>query len=378
MVCVDDSVGGDFQIVSMEALFKLLRIGLGTEAEVSVPEGADWPALVALATKQGVAAVAYDGLQKCYEADPRLTLPIDLDQKMVKYDWFGSVLSGEIHYGEYCKAIRDLASFYQEQGIPMMLLKGYGLSLNYPVPAHRPCGDIDIYLFGRWEEADKAVADKLGVKVDNSHHHHSVFHFGQWSVENHYDFINVHAHRSNRRIEAELKRLASGRNIEHKIDGVTVLLPNPNLNALFILKHAAGHFASTRLSLRQVLDWLLFVRQCGAEVDWPWLYGILRRENMVRFANSLAAIGVEFFGMDPALFYEVEKDKALVQRVLGDILEPEFKGRENGKLLTSLWVKPRRWWQNRWKHRICYSDSLISSFLWSLHAKFLKPAHFIH
>ena len=28
-----------------------------------------------------------------------------------------------------------------------MILKGYGRSLNYPVPALRPCGDINIYLY---------------------------------------------------------------------------------------------------------------------------------------------------------------------------------------------------------------------------------------
>ena len=343
-----------------------------------MPEGADWPALVALAKEQGVAAVAYDGLQKCYEADSSLSLPLDRELKQVKYDWFGIVLQGEIDDVEYRRSISELASFYGELGIPMMLLKGYGLSLNYPVPAHRTSGDIDIYLFGRWKEADKAVADKLGIKVDNSHHHHSVFRLGRWSVENHYDFVNVHAHRSNLSIETELKGRASDRNIECVVDGTRVLLPNPDFNALFLLKHAASHFASTRLSLRQVLDWLLFVRQCGAEVDWPWLYEILRKENMARFANSLAAIGVECFGMDPALFHEIEEDKALVQRVLGDILEPEFKESEKGDLLSALWVKSRRWWKNRWKHRICYSDSLVSSFLWSLHAKFLKPAHFIH
>ena len=358
-----------------EALLTLVRAGAG-HGWGQLPQAMDWPALFALAERQGVTAIVWDAVEELLRVD-QLTGERELP-KAVKYDGFGTMLFYEKRYEEYKEAISSLASFYASHGIRMMLLKGYGLSLNYPVPAHRPCGDIDIYLFGHWEEADRAIADELGVKVDNSHHHHSVFHFGQWTVENHYDFINIHAHKSNRRIEAELKRLASGQNIEHEIGGATVLLPNPNLNALFLLKHASSHFASTRLSLRQVLDWLLFVQQNGAVVDWPWLYGILRRENMERFANSMAAIGVECFGMDPALFYEVENDKALVQRVLGDILEPEFKGSENGKLLTSLWVKPRRWWRNRWKHRICYSDSLVSSFLWSLYAKFLKPAHFIH
>lgn len=68
----------------------------------------------------------------------------------------------------------------------MMLLKGYGLSICWPVPEHRPVGDIDIYLgladsgcaFGHkniWKEADKVVSEKLGIKVDNTHHHHSIY-----------------------------------------------------------------------------------------------------------------------------------------------------------------------------------------------------------
>lgn len=59
----------------------------------------------------------------------------------------------------------------------MMVLKGYGLSKNYPVPNHRPCGDMDIYLFGDQEKADKLIAEELGIKIDNSHHHHTVFQF---------------------------------------------------------------------------------------------------------------------------------------------------------------------------------------------------------
>ena len=78
----------------MEVLYKLLRIAFGTETNLSVPEGVDWPALVALATEQGVAALAYDGLQKCYEANPGLVLSLDNEQKAVKYDWFGAVEGG--------------------------------------------------------------------------------------------------------------------------------------------------------------------------------------------------------------------------------------------------------------------------------------------
>lgn len=114
------------------------------------------------------------------------------------------------------------------------------------------------------------------------------------------------------------------------------------------------------------------------EVDWAWLYDVLRRENMVRFANALNAIGVSYLGFDRAIFPEVEEDEALVRRIIEEILQPSFQDKMDGSLLNTLWVKLTRWWHNRWKHRLCYADSLASSFLHSLHAKFLKPSHFIH
>lgn len=62
-------------------------------------------------------------------------------------------------------------------------------------------GDVDIYLFGDQEKADKLLQEKLGITIDKSHHHHTVFRFKNETVGNHYDFLNVHVRPSNKRIE---------------------------------------------------------------------------------------------------------------------------------------------------------------------------------
>lgn len=65
----------------------------------------------------------------------------------------------------------------------MMVLKGYACSLDWPKPVHRPCGDIDIWQFGKQKDADAALEAEKPVqvvqkgqefKVDSSHHHHTV------------------------------------------------------------------------------------------------------------------------------------------------------------------------------------------------------------
>lgn len=86
-------------------------------------------------------AQAWDGIQFLPEA----VRP----SKALRLQWAVNVDRIENTYRRQERAIARLAAFYREHAIPMMLLKGYGLSLFYPVPEHRPCGDIDIWLFGR-------------------------------------------------------------------------------------------------------------------------------------------------------------------------------------------------------------------------------------
>lgn len=243
-----------------EALLYLTRLGIGHNSKPCFTfEKVDWGALMDLSWMQCVAAIALDGLQHLFEVGVELNDP---ELEKIKFEWMGRSVSLEQEYGRYLEVIGHLAKFYEECEIPMMLLKGYGASLNYPVPAHRPTGDIDVYLWDRWKEADSKVTELLGIRVDNSHHHHSVFMFEGRSIENHYDFVNVHSHLSNREVEACFKRLAAeGRCPCLLPNGVKIYLPSADLNALFLARHCAAHFAAERLTLRQLLDWALFVEK---------------------------------------------------------------------------------------------------------------------
>ena len=90
-----------------------------------------------------------------------------------------------------------------------MVLKGYACSLDWPRPEHRPCGDIDIWQFGEQKKADAAMKNE-GIEVDSSHHHHTVFYWNGFMVENHYDFINVFQHKSARRVGKNIQGVGEG------------------------------------------------------------------------------------------------------------------------------------------------------------------------
>lgn len=85
--------------------------------------------------------------------------------KLMLVQWIGEVSQiYEKRFAEYRKAIGDIAGFYNSHGFKMMVLKGYACSLDWPKPEHRPCGDIDVWLFGQQKEADAALGSWFMVQ----------------------------------------------------------------------------------------------------------------------------------------------------------------------------------------------------------------------
>lgn len=356
-------------------LLTLLRAALwrGTlpAAPFAACSGEEWQRLYRLACRQGVDAVVWDAVSQLPgEVQPPRTLRVQ---------W--AVQTGRIEqrYARQERAIAAMAALFRSHGIRLMLLKGYGLSLCYPVPAHRPCGDVDIWLHGEQQRADDVLRRERRIEVDGSHHHHTVFTFDGVMVENHYDFLNVHAHRSNRRIEKQLRRLAEAGEERIRVLGEPVELPSADCHALFLLRHAAAHFAAAELSLRHAADWALFVHRCHAAIDWEALERTAREMNMHRFLHCLQAIATDALGTPAAELPPFERDEALEQRVLNEILQPEFaEPWPRRGALRILRFKFRRWWANRWKHRIVYREGLLSTFVVQLWSHLLKPKSLIH
>ena len=360
--------------VNQEFLVYLVQLGghPGMEVKPS-PEGADWEKVCEWAGLQGVLAVAWDGYARLYEAG---MVTVDMDRQ-VKKQWIARIFASyERKYGQYRSVIGHLAGFYRKHGLRMMVLKGYGLSLNYPVPNHRPCGDIDIWNFGDYKRGDRLLQEELGIRVDDSHHHHTVFRFEGQLVENHYDFVNVHYGHRNAELEMVFKSLAEKDTEPVEIDGEVIYLPSPRFNALFLLRHMMLHFASTEMSVRQLLDWGFFVQKYSAAVDWEWLQEILRRFHMDGFFRCVKAICVEDLGFDAAAFPSISADPHLKARVLADTFSPEFseKAPEGKGFFRRVAFKYRRWKANAWKQDLCYGDNRLWSFLVSVWSHLLKPS----
>lgn len=369
-----------------DIFLSLVRIGIGHTDSTDLTDKVDWVALKALADQHGLSAVVLDGLNTVQ--GERLMVHGSMPQ-MLRLQWIGEVMQNyEQRYVKYEKAIKSLAGWYNQHGYKMMVLKGYACSLDWPKPEHRPCGDIDIWLFGQQRDADAALGSWFKVlveasdqgrahdpnfKIEKGHHHHTVFEWNGFTVENHYDFLNVHHHKSNVELESILKDLGKDDSHFVELNGEKVYLPSANLHALFLLRHSMSNFASTGFQLRQLLDLGFFVEKHGEEIDWDWLESQLEHYGMKKLYDVFNAICVEDLGFSVKLFPQVQFQPQLKKRVLNDILTPEFSEKESGGFISRAVFKYRRWKANAWKHELCFNDSLWSAFWSGVWGHLMKP-----
>ena len=356
---------------NIQTLLKLLRFANAQASTVSdtvLPSNIDWRTVYGIAVHQGVSAILLDAIGRLpAEARP---------PKPVLMQWIGQTTMMERMYAKHRERIVELADFYKQHGIKMLLLKGYGCSLCYTKPEHRPTGDIDVFLFGRQDEADILVEKQQGIKVHREYHKHSTFNYCGVEVENHAKFIDDVSHKSNIRFEQILMSVLDNEEcLPSPIDNV--LLPSPTFNALFLLRHTGEHFASNEITLRHVLDVGTFFQRYHSKIDWALVFKVYKEERMLRFFNAIATICVEYLGIDAACFasddkqYTYQSDITLADRILSDIFEKKdvlpmtTAGIDTiSKKLKYAIDKSHRWWHNRWKYQLVYNESLVESFVW--------------
>lgn len=355
-------------------LLSLIRSALGNSSADLSCSKVDWAKVYKLAQAQGVHGVVFDILESL---STEMRPP-----KAILLKWIGNVAIMERTYDAYVRTIKKMAGIVKKKDCIMMVMKGYGCSLNYPVPSHRPCGDIDIFVMtskGEHNEkvlkaVDKAIIEDNKGKFIYDNEHHTVMQYSKFFVENHETILDTHTHKSSRGLNRLLENLASESNVANTSLEQGLVLPSAKFNSIHLLRHMANDFATIRITLRQILDWSTFVANNANDIDWIYVYEVTCKANMHKFLNAINSICVDYLGYDVALFPVTYKDEILRDRVLSDIFQSEYQDEmpEMKKKLRYGWAKTCRMWHNRWKYNIVYDESLCSSFICKAYNRITK------
>lgn len=318
----------------------------------------DWGRLKGFAARQGVSTFIFDAISELPEG-------IRPSQEVL-IQWIGSVLIQEANYKRHANAISELSAFYASHDIKMILLKGWGLSLNYPHPNHRPTGDMDIWLYGDQSKGDEFLKTEKGIHPIKSSHH-TVFSFNGVEVENHITFIETDCHKPDGSEELLINYAASEPAlVVAGMNGDKILIPSVNFNAYFLLRHSSAHFATESITLRHLLDWAFFVEKYHQDIDWEALYTNAKDKNIHIFLDCQNAICVDKFGFSQDHFPVRTPCPELEERIFNDTLFPEFCSKAPAmrqNFAKYCYVKTKRHFANKWKYAITYRENFLSIFL---------------
>ncbi len=322
----------------------------------------DWWHLFRLMQQNHVAALTADTVAA-------LDVP-----REVKIPWLAECDKAKRWHRYQDEVQQEIVSVMQKHGIETLVLKGTHLSQYYPQPELREFGDLDLYFYDKHDEADRVAREVLKVEVSNDAHHHTKYDYRGVTVESHYDFVNTHYPPSNRRYESLLKEL-----VETKQVLPTTHYPLSTFEILFLLRHMACHFAASRITLRDLVDWTLTCRALEDKVDWQLVEKTIKDYGMTDFVSALNIIAKNRLGTQP-LSHPVTQPpshSATQSLMEHDIVYGSVDDRAVDGLDRLLW-KLRRWRALAWKRKMVYNDPPFRLLLASLTSHAEKPQSILH
>ena len=230
--------------------FDFLRFSIGSAKEIpgSLKE-ADWKELYAIAKKQCLVGVLFDGIKK---------LPAEYVgiEKELLLQWMAESQMLEKANVWLNDAAIQVSEWFRKKGFRTCILKGQGNALMYPNPYSRTPGDIDIWVEGE----DKRVISfvrSISPHEKSCYHHIEFPSYKGVEVEVHYrpSFLLCFWH--NRKLQKYYERVKEEQ-FSHRVmlgEQGEIAIPTVEFNLIFQLTHIFSHLMNEGIGLRQLVDY---------------------------------------------------------------------------------------------------------------------------
>ena len=234
--------------------FELLRFCIGTVQEVpSSLKGADWRVLYAMARKQCLVGVLFDGIK-------RLPADVGMDKGLL-FQWMAQNQTLRKANARLDKAAVEVAEWFGRKGFRTCVLKGQGNALLYPPGMERTPGDIDLWVDG----GDRKVVSfvrSLSPDEKVCYHHIGFPEYNGVEVEVHFRPSFLFCFRHNRRLQGYYERVMDEQ-FAHRVklgEQGKVAVPKAEFNLIFQLTHIFTHLMNEGIGLRQLLDYFFLLK----------------------------------------------------------------------------------------------------------------------
>ena len=320
--------------------FTLVRAGLwGTPPDSSLfNSDTPWEEIHRVGKSQALLGILLDGIE---------LLPAGLYPPRPLYlKWCAEVLEIEDHNQKLDTEVAALFRVLRKHDVSPILMKGQAIALNYPVPNHRSCGDIDIFIGKKDYDKVNEILSVDGKALEKWSPKHMMFEWHDVIVENHRILANLASPRSIKNLDRLTDEWKKPEKTCHvNIGDEIVVTPSLEFDAVFLLLHSVVHLMGFGIGLRQTCDWALFLNKKKSELNRKETLKILKDLGMTNAARIFGAMAVKYLGMpeDDLLLPIDDKDRRYGDQLLDDIWENGNFGYSKGRIrkLPKGWLRSR-------------------------------------
>lgn len=270
----------------METEYTYLLHLLGAYLREDAPgpaDNVDWEKLMELARIHGVVGiVAYMGRKFPICPDPRYSGALR------------SLCMGTISlYSRRHALALEMDRQLDALGIDHILMKGFVLREDYPVPELRTFTDIDLVIRPEDRQKSHQLMLSLGFAVKDDWEPVYSYHRGDEYYEIHTQIMEVDVSEKADYRGYFANAWDHARAVSHHSYRFT-----PEFHFLYMLTHIAKHVHQAGAGIRLYLDVAAFLRRHGNALDWQWIRQELQALKLYDFARVVLSAVRQWFGIE--------------------------------------------------------------------------------
>lgn len=338
--------------------FEFIRYALTpNRLSISDIKVVDWRRLYNFANEQTISGVVFDGVKRLGGQGIKPSFDILMQ-------WVATTEQIEGQNRRLNKRCVEVVNEYRNAGFQCCILKGQGNATMYTNPFCRMPGDIDLWIFGPADRAEKAEIIKY-VRANHPEkmevrYYHVGYEDNGVEVEVHFMPNIMNNPLYHHRLQKWYHKMADGGRLKDEVElpeGAGVIpVPTTEFNIVFQLAHMMHHFFDEGIGLRQFVDYyfVLMAADFTDFTDYADNKGIgdtLRYLGLWKFAGAAMYVMREVFQLDEK-YMIAPVDERRGKTLMAEILKGGNFGQSDvrWKKAEGRWFTGKKYFLKHWRN----------------------------
>lgn len=293
-----------------EQIIDLLNASIhNTVPKLDYSKNVEWDNLINEANAHSITGLLYPALKNIKDNN----ISKEVIDKLKRYTF-----NEAIGQSNHIKRTAEILDLFNENNIPVIVLKGLVVREYYPKPDLRTMCDSDVIIHKNDLERVRKLLLERGFVEEEDAGHHIAFMKGGLNLEVHWTLANESFRKGQECFQERIWDDA----MKIKVGGVDTLSLSLEDLALHLCAHMASHMAISGFGVRQLADLVLLVEHKGKEIDWSEFNDKAKKSGLTQFSTGMFKVCNYLFGMEIPKELNIKysrNDEEIIKLIVNDI-----------------------------------------------------------